>query len=559
MNINKNYRFLLPLMVTAAMPFGAFAANYSAGVIDRQVPDVGVPRGSSLDDAQQSPVNKEITPKSVQDPNAKLAKFDAVSFEGNTKISDHVLQEIAEPYLHRVITKGELAELKYKLTKVYYDKGYILVKVTTPPQKVQNGTLKVNVYEAEVGNVIIDDPDNVVRHRIPEQMAKRVSPGEIVKEKTLESMISDINSLNNVGATLNLQPGSEFKTTDLHVALRREKEDVQRVTIDNYGSELTGDIVGTLHLEKSNLLKLGERFTADIRQSNEQLTSGKIGLETPIGIRNVILETSYLASTNDIGDRLAALDASGKTHAFNVALSSAFVDTIPQKIVGRVGLESREHKSYLAGILDTDDNIDRVYLNTTYLARLEKTVWYASATLSKGLDAFGASSKGDPLNSRALGEPEALRFEPLLLVNYRPWDNGTFKFVGTGQLSTNTLLSSDMFVIGGYGNVRGFEPAQESGENGYQVTFEYDHDFRVHPKLLLRAGPFFDMAGVLNRVQGSALDDHLYSAGLGAEARASLFRFGETFARVDWAHPLGGYHSNEVDDDSFYFQLGQTF
>jgi len=43
---------------------------------------------------------------------------------------------------------------------------------------------------------------------------------------------------------------------------------------------------------------------------------------------------------------------------------------------------------------------------------------------------------------------------------------------GSGQLSNYRLLPIEQFVIGGYGTVRGYEPATYLGDSGYYVSTE---------------------------------------------------------------------------------------
>ena len=128
-----------------------------------------------------------------------------------------------------------------------------------------------------------------------------------------------------------------------------------------------------------------------------------------------------------------------------------------------------------------------------------------------------------------------------------------------GQLASKTVLASDLFMLGGYGSVRGFQPAEETGESGLQFSMEYSHRFVTNERWDIRVGPFFDAGTVYNRIEGSSVDLQLYSLGIGIETKANLFKFGESKLRLDWAHPVGSYESPTVDDDTFYFRVSQNF
>jgi hemolysin activation/secretion protein len=107
--------------------------------------------------------------------------------------------------------------------------------------------------------------------------------------------------------------------------------------------------------------------------------------------------------------------------------------------------------------------------------------------------------------------------------------------------------------------VRGFEPAQETGENGVSFNIDYSHAFHSSDVWSVKAGPFFDGGWVGNRKEGSTLDSNLYSVGLGAEVSVKPFKFGESTLRFDWAHPVGSYKNDNIDNNSFYVRFTQTF
>ncbi len=97
------------------------------------------------------------------------------------------------------------------------------------------------------------------------------------------------------------------------------------------------------------------------------------------------------------------------------------------------------------------------------------------------------------------------------------WTNGSVKGLLTGQYAGDTLLASDLFSIGGYGSVRGFQPAQSTGNSGLQTSIELDQTVWHNEMWSIAVGPWFDGGWVWNSVPGAALDSSLYSVGLGAE------------------------------------------
>jgi hemolysin activation/secretion protein len=535
-------------------PLSASAQERMPGVIDR--PAVEVPGEVK----QPAKVEPKKVPEMEQPEGAAqvVATLKAVKFSGTPILKEEALQKIAAPYLNRPLKREDIARLKYDLTKQYYDQGYVLVKVTTPPQDLAGGVLEVVVYPGRIGTLEIDSP--ALNPKVAKAMTKRVAMGDVFNEKIVETAIKDIDDLGNIKARLNLRPGKEVGTTDLLLTTEAAAEDVQQVTVDNYGSKFTGKWVLGVDLNKSNLLGMGETFGLNLRKSEDDLETWMVDYKTPILLSSAKFEFNYLNSRNGIGDILTPLDARGKTERIGAALSWNPINAQQRQVGLRVGLEKRRHESTLAGVPESTDNISQGYVETSYLKRSPHYVFYGDLRVTKGVGLFGASSLGDPLPSRAGGDPRAWRALPVVYSNYRFAENDYLQTVIAGQLSSATLLASDLFVLGGYGSVRGFQPALIVGESGFQYSVEYNHQFPAAGAWTIKAGPFADGGAVYNRIDTAApADTHLFSVGLGAEAKATLFpKVGETKVRVDWGRPAGSYAA-DVPRDTVYVRLTQNF
>ena len=529
------------------------------GVVDR--PAVEVP--SEVKQPAKLEPKKEPEMERMEGAAEIVATLKSVKFSGTPILAEAVLQKIAASYLDRPLKREDIARLKYDLTKRYYDEGYVLVKVATPPQDLSKGVLEVVVYPGRIGELQIDNKE--LNQKVAEAMSSPIVQGDVFNERKVETAVKDIDDLANIKAKLNLRPGKEMGTTDLLLTVDPAAEDVQQFMLDNYGSDLTGKNVASLDLQKSNLLHRGETIGLSLRKSlnggQQDLRTASLDFKTPIGWRNLKLELNYLNSENDIGDRLSSLHASGKSERYGVALSGNVVNVLERGIGWRAGLEQRTHKSYIFdGQPESKDNISQAYVEGSYLKRAPVYAMYANLRAVKGIDAFGASNAGDALLSRAQGDPRAWRLQPTFYNNWRMRENDFLQFIFTGQLASRTLLASDLFVLGGYGSVRGFQPAQETGESGYQYSLEYGHQFAQTGAWTIKAGPFLDSGGVSSRVPGSNVDSHLTSVGLGVEGKAGFFKVGESKLRFDWAHPVGSYiGSSPISSNTLYLRYTQNF
>ena len=546
------------LAVVAMMGTAWAQTQRLPGVIEKKPAEV--PAGVAKQPLQVQP--GQPTPAEVARANEVVATLTGVKFSGVTVFNESDLQAIAAPYLNRPVTRGEIAQLKFDVSKLYFDKGYILVRVVTPPQNLANGILDIQVFEARIGKIDVRNV-GVLRPFLVRALTGRLKSGEVFREAPVESTVNDINDLGNVGATLNLQPGEEVGTTDLTLNIKPARDDTQQVSADNYGSELTGKRVAAVSLEKSNLFRMGESLNADFDVTDEGTWTAQGIAKLPIGIRNIKLDLRYVHSDIDVGGRLAALDATGKTDIAEAGFSSVLLNMRRRRIELRTGLQARQHRSFLAGAAETDDDIRQVFVEGAYTVHYPSAIVYGFLRGVKGVGILGASKQGDVGNTRSEGDPDVWMIQPFLYVNLRPNPRGVLKAQVSGQWASNTVLSSDLFVLGGYNSIRGFEPAESTGDSGMQFSVQYDHEF-FNGKAggfdwKVKGGPFVDGGIAFNRQAGAVSDDHLYSVGLGLELSSNFTKVGESKLRFDVAWPVGDYNSSTVDANTLYLRLVQTF
>src|SRR5215469_1313274 len=479
---------LLGLLSFSAGAFAQANVNRLPGVIDRPTPSVNLPPPPR----PLPPLVGKPTPATVPNANAPIPTLNQIVFSGNTVVTTARLNRVAAGYLHRKLTVGDLAQLKYDITRVYYEDGYILVRVVTPPQDLTKGLLKIDIYEARIEK--IENNRGIVAQFVVDGITSQITRGSVFNETDVESMVRDLDDLPGVAAAVDLKPGAQVGTTDLDIALKQVKDFQQSVSVNNYGSKLTGQWLFNGNFQYGNLLGLGERYVLNVTGSNDTLFTIQGGIQTPIGIRNIILDTSYLYSNSDIGNAFATLGQNGQTKDFKVGLSSALLNTARQKISVRAGLDVRHLVSTIlnGNVTQSDDQIRQFTIDGTYLLRLQDTTLFTDLQYAQGCECLGASPQDNPNASVKGGDPAASTFRGTLFVRQNLWTDGSLKGLLTGQYAGDTLLASDLFSIGGYGSVRGFQPAQSTGNSGLQTSIEIDQTIWRNDTWRISAGPRFD-------------------------------------------------------------------
>ena len=546
----------LLLISGSALQAAPPSLQVSPGVVDR--PPVELPPKLSGDDVDVAP--REPMQPPAADDRQVVATLTDITFTGDVLLKEADLDRVAAPFLGRAITARDIARLKYELTSLYYREGYVLVKVTTPPQQLADGVLDVVVIAGRIGEINVDN--EVLFPPTANSRIKAISSGDVFNERQVETALQDINTLTNIDASVSLRPGRQAGTTDLDLLVSNapESEDVQIFSIDNYGSKFTGQTVSRLTLQKSNWFGRGESFSLTGRKSNDEFWSIQGEGLFPLPIHNLQFEIDVLTSDNSIGDVFAALDSSGESEVWQAAISSALINQRQRKLVVRGGIERGEYKSFLAGVPDTSDRITKLFAESSFSLRKSRAVSFASLRVSKGVGVLGADEPGEADASRILGTPDVAMLEALLYTNARLTDRNYLSLALQGQHAADIVLSSDLFTVGGYGTVRGYEPGQSTGDSGAALNADLYRQFNIEDsRWYAQAGPFFDWGYVHNRVAGSTLENNISSAGIGVEFNYRHNTHLVSKLRLDWARPLRHRDLPDVDSSTFYARFTQLF
>jgi hemolysin activation/secretion protein len=552
----KPLRILLTGLLIIGHPLISFAQT-DKPVIDQQSQDSaiitpGKTAPAAIDNAQ--------TPVLDLGENADqiVAEIKTIRFSGNSVLGNDHLAPIAVPFENTQMTRGDLIRLKYELTRAYYNQGYVLVRVLTPPQDLSDGILNVHIVEARIGAMHLEFAG--LDESLASHYAQRIPVGEVFQESVVESAVSDINDMAGVKSRILLKPGKETGTTDVHLKIEPDDDAKHAFSLDNSGSDFTGAVNANLHLAGHNALGRGEKFGLHLRKSvggkNEDLTRISVDMKMPLAWSNWHLESQLLWSENEIGDRLVALNSTGESQQLGLALSRTLVNTLAHQSKIRVGLESRKHESTLAGVNESSDSISQVFVEADGVWRYgSRWVVYASARLLQGVNWLGADEIGESDATRAQGDPEALIFRPTFFTSFHPASKDSISLTLQAQSTDDVLLSSDLFAIGGEGSVRGFEPGAEFAEDGYQLSVQYNRKFSAGGRTLT-ASVFYDLGHVNGKLANTIQDDTLKSVGLGMNMKLPKM---DSRISLQVGFPTGTYTDKTLEDQVFYARFSRQF
>jgi hemolysin activation/secretion protein len=191
-----------------------------------------------------------------------------------------------------------------------------------------------------------------------------------------------------------------------------------------------------------------------------------------------------------------------------------------------------------------------------YIKREPQGAWFLRSQFNFGIDILDATINNDPI-------PDGRFFSWLFQVQrvQRLTNDQLLLIQADLQLTPDSLLPSEQFVIGGGQSVRGYRQNVRSGDNGFRVAIEDRITVQRNESGLstIQVAPFIDMGAVWNKSNNpNQLPNQtfLIGAGLGLLWNEA-FGINNLSLRLDYGFPFIDLsdRGNNIQDDGFYFSL----
>ncbi len=492
-----------------------------------------------------------------------------LSVEGAATYKESEIRALYADKIGKEVTLAEVFGIANDITMKYRNDGYILTQVVVPPQTIEGGTVRLQVVEGFVDKINIrkENADAPINTRDIEAYAAKINAGGALNVAELERQLLLINDLPGVTARSVLSPSATTPgASDMDIILSYDPVDAL-LSVDNFGSRYLGPVQVGGAVTLNSMLGLNEAITFQTvmaPQSWYELAYGSIGYEQPVGTLGTKAHVRANVTDTEPGHDLEEFDVRGRSYLLNVGVSHPFIRSRTENLTGRFDYDWRRVRSSNNVEETRRDRISALRLGGRY-ELVETLIGPAANTvdveLSKGIGLF-ASDEGDENLSRAQGDPNftkvVLEFQRLQRVT----GSVNVLLAARGQKSSDALLSSEEFSIGGMQFGRGYDPSEIAGDDGIAGTVElqwkdpvaFDNGFIESYQLY----GFYDVGRVWNKdaTTSSQKRDSLASVGPGVRLDLPM----EVQAGFAVAFPLTREVETENDKSPrYYFNLSKRF
>jgi hemolysin activation/secretion protein len=398
-----------------------------------------------------------------------------ITYQGNTLISSDKLDEITKPYLNRSLNFAQLEFITAQISEFYRAQGWV-VKVILPEQDLIHETLIIEIIEASLGKIEIEDQSTNLNSAVIKPMIEKNNLiGSALNARKLDRAILLIDDIPGIKAFGLLKPGDEPKDADLKIKITNDSRFNGNVYLDNMGPRSTGQArIGT-NFNINSPLKWGDQINL-----NALHTHGsdylRLAYSLPFGLEGLRVGLNGSKLTYDlISSDLVALQASGSFSSLGLEAQYPIIRSKLKNLFFITNFDRKDFRNEAQGQLVSLYEIENITMSL-YGNLFDNILGGGSnaANLSviKGkLDLQGSPTEIiDRFTTKSAGRFNIVRYA----INREQNIFGplTFYAGASGQFAFDNLSSPEKFYLGGPYGVRAYPVNEAGGSSGHLLKLE---------------------------------------------------------------------------------------
>ncbi len=562
--MNKSFAPILIIVILAGI---FFVPCLSFGQIDIEK---STKESDRLEKQEEILKSLEPTPPEVADqtkPEEKPAPAKEQTFlikrielSGNDNLTRKELAPLIDKYENKELRLSDLHALAKEIEQAYLKQGFIAAAFV-PEQEIKGQAVTIRIVESRMGELEIKAHKYFSNDRL--KYYWDMPAGEPLRYDRLSRSLQMMNKNPDRKVKAVLRAGKKPGTTDVVLSPETNFPMHLSYSLDGEGEPSTGKYRTGCGLRHNNLLGFDDLFFGG-SNFGKNFDSKYAYHLVPVSPRGASVLYGYSWSKSVPKKDYQPYGIFSKSQNLSISLRQDLYREAVYKGEVFAGLDAKDKTVVLNAGTYNRDRLRILRLGGKYLSQDFGGSSVLSGEVLQGLDALGASSRGNPLASRGaksvfskvnLGLQHKRQF-------YRDWAlNSKFQ----SQLSSAKLTPQETFSLGGIDSVRGYPSGDYLADNGFLVSEELLFPAYFVPggftlpgdKICLRDQSnlvLFADYGQGHRRSASATEKrNAQLLGLGVGLRIKFFRKGST--RLEWGFPVGDDPITQSGRSYFHFSF----
>ena len=491
----------------------------------------------------------------------KAFTLKGVVLEGSSAYDGADLAGLYGDFIGQPVSFADLNTIAQRVTRKYREDGYVFSRAVLPPQKIADGVLRLQAVEGRIVNVDVvgnyEDENGLVK-----AFADKIRQAGPANTKELERYLLLIDDLPGLTARSFVRPSATKGGGDLVISV--EQDDFEGSgSLDNRGSDYLGQWRGTLVGAWNSLFGRHDRTTLRgiLSSQMQELRFADITHEEQLGTEGTRLKGRFAVTQTQPGGDVSTQNIEGSSRLLEIETLHPLVRGRQYNINLYGGLTLLNSESDVLGLEVAHDRVRYVKAGTRFdFTDSFKGVNQFDLHVAQGFDMLGATEDGLG-RSRGNGDHEFLRFNGTVTrIQDTWWSDLSMMLSASGQYSSDPLLASEEFAVGGPGFGRAYDSGEIVGDKGWSGVAELRYGGPLDTNFMksYQVYTFVDYGKVWNHriAVGEVAKDSLSSAGIGIR-----FNLKENYSGyLELDKPLNKDVNAENDDNSrLFFSLLKRF
>lgn len=398
---------------------------------------------------------------------------------GSTVFGPEDFAPLVQPLAGQQVTLEDLQQVADQITQLYLNEGYLTSRAIVAQQTITDGVVQIQVIEGRVSEIRIEGHERLnasyIRQRV---QLGATAPLRIAQLEDQLRLLRADPLLDNVEASL--RAGDAVGESILIVRVSEAQPWFGELRANNYSPPSVGsDQIGAA-LGYRNVTGLGDEIFVSYDRTTRDASAEilELGYRVPLNPRDGTLQIRAVFDENEvIQEPFDDLGIEGESERYEISFRQPLIRTPREEFALSLGFSYKDGQTFLFNDIPTpfgfgpDSNgVSRtsvVRFGQDYVSRDVQGAWALRSQLNFGLDLFNATVNPEPIpDSRFVSwlaqaqRVQRLSESQLLIVQ------------ADLQLTPDSLLASEQFVIGGGQSLRGYRQNARSGDNGFRFSVE---------------------------------------------------------------------------------------
>ena len=508
------------------------------------------PAGATITPQEQARLAAETQPAPAPAAAAPKLTLKQINLERvsdlpqESVVSDGMLLAAAEGLIGQDVTLDDLRGIATGMEGIFRDEGYPYVRVVLPPQRVEDGSVRLQVIEGQIEGVVVLGDSPTAKRQAEAQLARLNNLGP-VPVASVEEAIAALSDVPGLNASVSLARGTQGPGTMRIIAEAKREEPRFLVNMHNWGSEALGREGITGFVRVPGLALYGDEFQASFfttRDWGEQFV-GQLAYERGLTASGLKVRVEGTYGEAEPTGLVATLGATSRSYTGKVEVSHPIYRDRTNLVDLYGGLDYADLKGELfnQSVLLSHDKTRAAYLGVESEFSWEGFKADTWIEARKGVGILGASKRGDTDLARPEARPNA--WSLLAETNIRTPTFQTFRLNlrGKAQHARDPLMAVEEFSFGNYTIVRGYDPGSATGDAAIAGSIELTglghrpFNDRTHVEFF----GFLDAGEYWNRDQAAVARRTLASSGFGMRVTIDDYARGEVVYAEPMREPRG--------------------